>query len=1042
MSTTRKFLVAVILCASSVRATETVSLDVPRGEYAKVIIRYQEAPRLGRRIAASARAHEATTNDVRNAGAKVERRFTRLISGVSATVRRADIAALRRLPGVASVHEDIRVQATLAQSVPATRADQVWQTLGTRGAGRTVAVIDTGIDWQHEAFGNGFGPGHRVIGGWDFVNGDADPDDDSGHGTHVAGIVGANGGGLTGVAPEVSLLAYKVLDQDGSGDSSAVIEALERAADPNGDGDLSDHVDVVNMSLGAPAVADDPMMDAVQNAVNAGIVVVVSSGNYGGFYSVGTPGVSPAAITVGAITRENTVAGFSSRGPTAFELLAKPEIVAPGVGIVSARHGGGTIAANGTSMAAPHVAGIAALVRAVHPQWTPAEVKSALVSTAVPLGSEVVSEGGGRVDALAAVNATVLANPSIANFGITSGLPVKWTATVTISLTNRSALSMDVNVASVAGERAGIDIVAPASVTLPPNVTKQITLRVDVDHAVLPIPVSGSLTYGGSITLQAGGATIRVPWTFVQAATVTVNWESEGNFGGILAGGSYTHRFNGSVPGPVKLFVPAGEFDVAIVSSDENGEPAVLFFGDRSGAGNPVIHASRTLAKNAVVSAIVDEQGRAIEPVPYGEGESGPSLQRKCGQHLLFNLGTDRLAENIILQYTTRRLRINDVTTVPVLLFEGCGDPETNSVYAVDRLFQPLDRDVTVTNSPSDYLSSPLRIAIPPLAAAPYATLSAGVLPRGSIGYGNFQVRSRAAGPFWEGRIYLTAPVHPTISSLAATTLTELNGPQYMEGPPVRRDGNRFSTSLGITPSPSDTSFAAGEEIAFGTGPLYPTSLTVAWNARDFFWSFHEWRGPLREYYRRPLVHDRFELFDEAGTLLRTGDDQICCNGIPLGAYTVTGRMSFVSTKGLNRSTITSTFDSRRADSIPPSLHTVRIADATLDFSVQDTVLNEIGENPFKDMPADRVSVAWRRHGAAEWTSATAVLTADDQGTDEELQHQATGLHYRVDLAPAVQARGPIDVRITFADDSGNTTEWIGESVISNGEGRRRAVRK
>jgi subtilisin family serine protease len=1036
------FLAAVALCASSLQAQETVRLDVPRSEFARVIIRYQEVPRLGRRIATDARALDVTTDAVQRAGAKVERRFTKLISGVSATVRRRDIAAIRRLPGVAGVHEDVRVQATLAQSVPATRADQVWQTYGTRGAGRTVAVIDTGVDWQHEAFGNGFGPGHRVIGGWDFVNGDADPDDDNGHGTHVAGIVGANGGGLTGVAPEVSIVAYKVLDEEGSGDSSVVIAALERAVDPNGDGDPGDHVDVVNMSLGAPAVADDPLVEAVQNAVDAGVVVVISSGNYGAFYTVGTPGVAAAAITVGAITRDNAVANFSSRGPTPFELLAKPEIVAPGVGIVSARAGGGTLAANGTSMAAPHVAGIAALVRAVHPEWTPAEVKSALVSTAVPLGSEVVSEGGGRVDALAAANATILPNPSILSFGITSGLPLQWTSTVTVSLTNRSASARTVSIANVTGERAGIDLVTPASVTLAANETKQVSFRVDVDHALLPVPSRGSLTYGGTITLSASGAAIRVPWMFVQAATVTLNWESEGEFGGVMTGESYTQTFYGNAPGPMKLFVPAVEFDMAMVSRDENDEQSLLFFGKQAGAGNPVIHASRELAKNTVVSAIVDEQGRAIEPVPYGEDENGPSLQRKCGQHLVLSLGADRRTRSIILQYNTRRLKINDVTTSPVLLFEGCGDPDTHAVYAVDRLVQPLDHDVTLTNSPSDYLALPLRIAVPPVAAEAYATLSAGVLPRGDVGYGNFQVRSRAAGPVWEGTIYMTAPVHPTIGSLASSTLTELHGPQLMEGPPVRRDGDRFTTALGITPSPSDLSFAAGEEIAFGTGPLFPTSLTVAWDARDFFWSFHEWRGPLREYYRRPVVHDRFELFDEAGTLLRTGDDQICCDGIAPGAYKVVGKMSFVSTKGVNRSTVTSTFDSRRADSIPPSLHTLRITDATLHFAVQDMVLNAAGENPFHHMTADQVSVAWRRHGAAAWTPATAVLTADDQGTDAELQHQATGLHYRVDLAPAVQARGPIDVRITFSDDAGNTTEWIGESVIATGVGRQRTVRR
>jgi subtilisin family serine protease len=390
-----------------------MSLDVPRGEgeFVRVIIRYRDIPPDARRGGAPATtAFQSATDDVERVGAKVERRFTRLLSGVSATVRRSDLAAIRNLPAVASVHRDYRVHATLSQSVPATRADQVWQSYGTRGQGKTVAIIDSGVDWQHEAFGNGFGPGHRVTGGWDFVHNDADPDDDNGHGTHVAGIVGANGGGLTGVAPDVSLLAYKVLDEEGSGDSSNVIAALERA--------VAEHADVINMSLGSGEPAeDDPLVEAVENAVAAGCVVVVSAGNAGTFYTVGTPGVAPSAVTVGAINRENAVAAFSSRGPTRNNVLPKPEIVAPGVGIGSAKANGGTIALSGTSMAAPHVAGIAALVRAIHPQWTPAEVKSALVSNAVPLGNELVIEGGGRVDAMAAAGATLFAAPSIIGFG-------------------------------------------------------------------------------------------------------------------------------------------------------------------------------------------------------------------------------------------------------------------------------------------------------------------------------------------------------------------------------------------------------------------------------------------------------------------------------------------------------------------------------------------------------------------------------------------------------------------------------------------------
>ena len=147
--------------------------------------------------------------------------------------------------------------------------------------GVTVAIIDTGIDYTHPALGGGFGPGFKVIGGWDFVNNDADPMDDAGHGTHVAGIVAGQSDDFTGVAPDASLIAYKVLGANGSGSESNVIAAIERAADPNQDGNTSDHVDVANLSLGGGGNPDDPGSIAIDNATAAGVTFAIAAGNTG-----------------------------------------------------------------------------------------------------------------------------------------------------------------------------------------------------------------------------------------------------------------------------------------------------------------------------------------------------------------------------------------------------------------------------------------------------------------------------------------------------------------------------------------------------------------------------------------------------------------------------------------------------------------------------------------------------------------------------------------------------------------------------------------
>ena len=159
------------------------------------------------------------------------------------------------------------------------------------GTGIDVAVIDTGVDDTHPALDGG-----TVVGGHDFANDDDDPMDDNGHGTHVAGIVAANGD-LTGVAPGASIVAYKVLNRNGSGPTSDVLAGLEAAVDP-----ANPHrAEVVNFSLGGAEPADGPLTSAAQAAAEAGVVVVASAGNDGpGAQTVSAPGQAPGVLSVGA----------------------------------------------------------------------------------------------------------------------------------------------------------------------------------------------------------------------------------------------------------------------------------------------------------------------------------------------------------------------------------------------------------------------------------------------------------------------------------------------------------------------------------------------------------------------------------------------------------------------------------------------------------------------------------------------------------------------------------------------------------------------
>jgi subtilisin family serine protease len=241
----------------------------------------------------------AVRNDV---GLDDTRSVTGVLDALAATVDPADLSELRAAPGVARVTEDAPVHLLGEANIPATGAPQVWERTdadGTpvTGEGRTVAIIDTGIDYTLPDLGAGFGPGHRVVDGYDFVNDDADPMDDHMHGTHVAGIVGAGGDNLTGMAPDVTLTAWKAMDANGGGTTEGLLLALDAAIDPLGDAPA----DVVNMSLGTPGDGTDPLGRASTAAVRQGVVVVAAAGNSGPWdQSVSSPAAAEGVIAVGA----------------------------------------------------------------------------------------------------------------------------------------------------------------------------------------------------------------------------------------------------------------------------------------------------------------------------------------------------------------------------------------------------------------------------------------------------------------------------------------------------------------------------------------------------------------------------------------------------------------------------------------------------------------------------------------------------------------------------------------------------------------------
>ncbi len=456
--------------------------------------------------------------------AEIGRTFYKVFNGASATVATGALTQISRLPYVKRIHFDHEVAADLHQSIPLIRADAVWQQFGSQGEGVVVGVIDTGIDYTHPALGGGFGPDFKVIGGYDLINDDPDPIDDNNHGTHVAGIVAAGGAGITGVAPKAKLMAFKVLSAAGSGPSSVVIAGIERAVDPNDDGDFSDRVHIVNMSLGGEGSPDDAKSIAVDNAVALGMTFCISAGNSGSFYSIGSPGTARSAITVGATSKSDVIADFSSKGPNRQIFTIKPDLVAPGAAITSSIRNGETASFNGTSMAAPHVAGVAALLKSLHPEWSPARIKSAIVNTAVDLGEHVMAQGAGRLDALNAAKVQSFCEPVQINFGF-AGDGEFWHSNSTVTFTN-DADTPQTFTAATGSLRSGIELqIAPAAFELGAGESRNLEIALTVDNALVPYLTNSdntSISYGGLLSFNGSVDTLRVPWTFTKTHRLTI----------------------------------------------------------------------------------------------------------------------------------------------------------------------------------------------------------------------------------------------------------------------------------------------------------------------------------------------------------------------------------------------------------------------------------------------------------------------------------------------------------------------------------------
>ncbi len=326
-----------------------------------------------------------------------------IINGVAAMIPSNNIYKLSKNHRINYIAQDAHVRQCMdivAPSLGSTIANKS----GYTGKNIGVAVIDTGIAPHYDLTRQS----NRIIAFKDFVNKRDAPYDDNGHGTHVAGIIGGDGyinKNYKGIAPKANIIGIKVLDKNGSGSSSDVIAGIQWVVDHKDEYNIK----IISLSLGSFAnisYRNDPLAMACSQAVNQGLVVVVSAGNDGpNKKTINSPGITPNVITVGCTDDKNTVdikddhvADFSSEGPTIDGYL-KPDLVAPGVNIISLKNDRkGYISYSGTSMSTPVVSGVAALILQKYPELKPKEVKKIMKNSATKLNASKYAQGSGLID--------------------------------------------------------------------------------------------------------------------------------------------------------------------------------------------------------------------------------------------------------------------------------------------------------------------------------------------------------------------------------------------------------------------------------------------------------------------------------------------------------------------------------------------------------------------------------------------------------------------------------------------------------------------
>jgi subtilisin family serine protease len=1018
-----------------------------------VIVEFFDPPRVLVRSEAATRTIARFRQDVdtivnaRIAGkaalprAAITREYRNLVSGVAMTVPPDAIAEIRRLPYVKAVYRDgpvrlfdlpatPRADAQLSADLTTIGADKVWAA-GARGRGVVVALIDTGIDYTLPEFGGCLGPDCRVIGGYDFENDDADPMDSSiQHGTAVASIIGGKSDRYTGVAPEVTFLGYRIAtDAD-------ILGAMERAVDPNGDGDFSDHADVMNLSIGTGAVVTDATVGspsdlcarAADNATAAGVVVVAAVGNEHAGHAISDPALARTAIAVG-LGGTAGVHWDSSRGPTPQDLTIKPEVIAPGQPVWAVERRG-LVEFGGTSAAAPHVSGAAALLLELHPDWTPERVKQALMNTAATLpDDDVLSQGAGliAVDCATATNVTL--DPPALSLGLYPLAQPAWTQTRTVRVANRgnATATFDITASDVPGATVSV---LPTSVSVAAGASADVTVTMTITQAATP----AALTFGVGGYVQFTSTSpaqpsLHVPWAAVKAARATVL--SDRPLWTVLwldqNGAQLVPRLLS--PTSNTVLVEPGQYDLFAWGEDNPGGPGtarLVYRRHQVIDGDEVITLTSANAHTVTLDAR-DEHGQP--PLQDTYAVSGRLLIP--GSFLP------------LPRITARTIVVDDLgDDVTLLLNEAWYDRAANKLYTVSH--RPLAglHAATALQAGGAELAR-LDAAVYSIAernsALVFEVQSVQRDPGRNDEFENTVSLARFAQPIGTAdpvdiSVFMAPDTHPAYRSIVQLTASAARR-QTMTIPALRMLDGRIVAGSG---SPA---LYPGNRLILGRGVAFP-----------------------RTRFNLQTASSRINV--DAPSTGAAGEQRLAERPANVAISLLTPGLQTleVTTSGSLTPTIprqskaTFTLDVSRSDFIPPVLTSLRL------LGVDDELATHLGAGgrgslllsaadyeyeftakEYKPFRAEATKLWYRYHGAAAWTPLTLTQVLEDAGTAVRL---GEGILYRADLSAITAVptvRQLVDLRIELVDVAGNTAAYDLDSAFSIGAEvvpRRRGVGK